>query len=151
VARVFAALGVAFLAAMFIATMLGVVSRYLGVTGFEWSFEIAGMTFVWVTLLGVVVAELRGENVAFEALRDMALPSRWRILDLAASLCLLAIGLTLLLSGIAMVRQSALVPTPVLRWPGGVTSASVAVSGAALTVVASLRLRRQIRRSATAS
>ena len=150
-ARVFAALGVAFFAAMFIATMLGVVSRYFGVTGFEWSFEIAGMTFVWVTFLGVVVAELRGENTAFEALRDMALPPRRRILDLAASLCLLAIGLTLLLSGIAMVRQSALVPTPVLRWPGGMTSASVAVSGAALTVVASLRLRRQIRRSATAS
>ena len=150
-ARAFAALGVAFFAAMFIATILGVVSRYLGVTGFEWSFEIAGMTFVWVTFLGVVVAELRGENVAFEALRDMALPPRRRILDLAASLCLLAIGLALLLSGIAMLRQSALVPTPVLRWPGGVTSASVAVSGAALTLVASLRLRRQLRRSATVS
>ena len=103
-ARVFAALGVAFFAAMFVATMLGVVSRYLGVTGFEWSFEVAGMTFVWVTFLGVVVAELRGENVAFEALRDMALPSRRRILDLAASLSLLAIGLALLLSGIAMLR-----------------------------------------------
>ena len=150
-ARVFAALGVAFFAAMFIATMLGVVSRYLGVTGFEWSFEIAGMTFVWVTFLGVVVAELRGENVAFEALRDMALPSRRRILDLAASLCLLAIGLALLLSGIAMLRQSALVPTPVLRWPGGLASASVAISGAALSVVASLRLRRQLRRPAAAS
>ncbi len=81
----------------------------------------------------------------------MALPPRRRILDLAASLCLLAIGLTLLLSGIAMLRQSVLVPTPVLRWPGGMTSASVAVSGAALTVVASLRLRRQVRRSAAAS
>jgi len=148
-ARVFAALGVAFFAAMFVATMLGVVSRYLGVTGFEWSFEIAGMTFVWVTFLGVVVAELRGENVAFEALRDAALPSRRRILDLAASLCLLAIGLALLLSGIAMLRQSAFVPTPVLRWPGGLTSASVAISGAAISVVASLRLRSQLRRSAT--
>src|SRR5215471_15127840 len=133
-ARVFAALGVAFFAAMFVATMLGVVSRYLGVTGFEWSFEIAGITFVWVTFLGVVVAELRGENVAFEALRDMALPSRRRMLDLAASICL-----ALLLSGIAMLRQSALVPTPVLRWPGGLASASVAISGAALSIVAALR------------
>src|SRR5439155_15318900 len=116
-ARVFAALGVAFFAAMFVATMLGVVSRYLGVTGFEWSFEVAGITFVWVTFLGVVVAELRGDNVAFASLRSMLRPSRRQLLDLFEELCLLAIGLALLASGIAVLRQSGFVPTPVLRWP----------------------------------
>ena len=149
--RAFSALGVAFFAVMFIAIILGVISRYLGVTGFEWSFEIAGLTFVWVTFLGVVVAELRGENVAFEALRDAARPSRRRILELAASLCLLAVGVALLLSGLAMLRQSAVVPTPVLRWPSGLISGSVAVCGAAASVIAARRLRRQIRRSPVAS
>jgi TRAP-type C4-dicarboxylate transport system permease small subunit len=151
VARAFAALGVVFFGVMFVAIILGVIARYLGVTGFEWSFEIAGLTFVWVTFLGVVVAELRGENVAFEALRDAARPSRLRILELAASLCLLAVGLALLLSGLAMLRQSAVVPTPVLRWPSGLISASVAVCGAAASIIAALRFRRQLRRSPAAS
>jgi TRAP-type C4-dicarboxylate transport system permease small subunit len=151
VARVFAALGVVFFGLMFVAIILGVISRYLGVTGFEWSFEIAGLTFVWVTFLGVVVAELRGDNVAFAALRDAARPSRRRLLDLAASLCLLAIGVALLLSGLAMLRQSAFVPTPVLRWPGGLISGSVALCGAALAVTAARRFRRQLTRPATAS
>ena len=57
---IFAALGVVLFGAMFIAIILGIVARYFGVTGFEWSFEIAGLTFVWVTFLGGVVAELRG-------------------------------------------------------------------------------------------
>ena len=145
--RILAALGVVFFGLMFVAIILGVISRYFGATGFEWSFEVAGLTFVWVTFLGVVVAELRGDNVAFAALRDAARPSRRRLLDLAEALCLVAIGVALLASGVAMLRQSALVPTPVLRWPGGLMSGSVAVCGAALCIVAARRFRRRAARS----
>jgi TRAP-type C4-dicarboxylate transport system permease small subunit len=144
---IFAGLGVIFFALMFLATMLGVVARYLGVTGFEWSFEAAGMTFVWVTFLGVLVAELRGDNVAFAALRAMLQPSRRQLLDFFEELCLLAIGLALLASGLAVLRQSGLVPTPVLRWPGGVVCGSLVICGAALAAIASLRLRRRFGRS----
>jgi len=150
-ARVFAGFGVLFFALMFLATMLGVVARYLGVTGFEWSFEVAGITFVWVTFLGVVVAELRGDNVAFASLRSMLRPSRRQLLDLFEELCLLAIGLALLASGLAVLRQSGLVPTPVLRWPGGVVCISLVICGGALAVIACLRLRRRFGRSGSAA
>lgn len=150
-ARVFAGFGVFFFALMFLATMLGVVARYFGVTGFEWSFEVAGITFVWVTFLGVVVAELRGDNVAFASLRGMLRPSRRQFLDLFEELCLLAIGLALLASGLAVLRQSGHVPTPVLRWPGGVVCISLVVCGAALAVIACLRLRRRFARAGRAA
>ncbi|WJI50348.1 TRAP transporter small permease subunit [Mesorhizobium sp. C089B] len=69
--------GVAAFVVMFGSTLLSVIARYFEFGGVEWSFEIAGIAFIWITFIGVINAELRGENVAFEALNHSA-PARLR-------------------------------------------------------------------------
>jgi len=69
----FAGLGVFFFALMFSPPCWAWSPAYLGVTGFEWSFEWPD-DFV-CHVLGVLVAELRGDNLAFAALRAILRPT----------------------------------------------------------------------------
>jgi TRAP-type C4-dicarboxylate transport system permease small subunit len=131
--------GLGAMAVMVVATLLAVVARYLRVTGLEWSYEVAGMAFIWVTFLGAAVAETRHENAAFDVLKRAAPRPARLALDGLARAALALVGGVLLVSGVAMLRQSALVPTPLLRWPDGVVGAAVPVLGAALSVLAARR------------
>ncbi|AHF79244.1 Putative C4-dicarboxylate transport system (plasmid) [Sodalis praecaptivus] len=106
-------------------TLLGIVARYFGWTGLEWTFETAEIAFIWVTFIGAVLAEMRGENVRFTSAVAL-LPAKARHwLQLVTMLVLLAICLWLLTSGIAVWRSSAWVPTPVLRLPNGIITLSL--------------------------
>ncbi|MCB8876777.1 TRAP transporter small permease [Acidisoma silvae] len=133
-------------------TLLAVAARYFGMTGFEWSYEVAGIAFIWVTFLGTVLAETKGENAAFTVLRDALAPWLASALTRAADVAIGLIGLTLLLSSIAMLQRSAFVPTPLLRWPGFVQSGAAPVLGVGLMLIALLRVFRRtaIQRSAKA-
>ena len=63
----------------------GVVSRYVFHRPFIWSDELASILFLWLAMLGAVVALRRGEHMRMSALvsdaaprRRGALPRRWR-------------------------------------------------------------------------
>jgi TRAP-type C4-dicarboxylate transport system permease small subunit len=128
--------GLVAMAVMVVATMLAVVARYLAVTGLEWSYEVAGMAFIWVTFLGAVLAEVRSDNAAFDVLKHAAPVRLQRMMAWLAALVLAVVGLALLISGVAMLQRSAFVPSPLLRWPGLVVGAAVPVLGASLCVLA---------------
>lgn len=66
--RCLAVVGSLMFAITFLAILTGVFSRYFNLHGFEWSFEIATIGFVWVTFIGTVIAEIRHENVRFHGL-----------------------------------------------------------------------------------
>jgi TRAP-type C4-dicarboxylate transport system permease small subunit len=135
-----AALGVSALLVMVAATLVAVVTRYLAIAGFEWSYEVAGIAFVWTTFLGAALAEARRENAAFEVVRA-AMPARMQAgLERFGALVLLSVGGALLASGIAAIARSGLVPTPLLRWPGFIQSAAAPALGACLCVLALRRL-----------
>jgi len=138
--RVMACAGLVALAVMVGTTLLAVIARYFDVLGFEWSYEVAGIAFLWVTFLGTILAEAQGHNAAFGLLRDAA-PARIRIaLHYIADLVLLAVGAMLLASGIAMLRRTAFVPSPLLRLPGFIPGTAVPVLGASLCIMALRRL-----------
>lgn len=138
--RLLTAAGITTLLVMVVATLVAVVTRFLGTTGFEWSYEVTGIAFIWTTFLGAGLAEARRENAAFELLRATA-PLRWlSLLDRLSALVLLSAGATLLASGAAALSRSGLVPTPLLRWPGFVQLAAAPVLGACLCVLAVRRL-----------
>lgn len=102
---------------MTITTLLGVAARYLGLRGVEWTFEVTGILFLWTSFFGVIVAELRRENVAFTFLVDK-LDSRWgRILAFICSLLTLWLAIELTRSGIGFAARSGMAPTPLLRLP----------------------------------
>lgn len=142
-AGILAVVGVLAFAILLGSTALGVVVRYLIAHGFEWSYEVAGFAFIWVSMLGVLLAEARGENVAFDSL-DRRLPPAWRrrtALLRAALLCLL--GLALLGSGLAMLVQSGLTPSPVLRWPKAIVILALPLLGVGLVAFGIDALRRR--------
>jgi TRAP-type C4-dicarboxylate transport system permease small subunit len=134
--NVLKAFGVVAFAVTLLATLAGVLARYLGLEHFEWTFEIAGIAFLWTTFLGVVIAEVRGENVAFTAVAQKAKGVPKRILAVLASTALVVLGAYMLWSGLAVLARSGAVPTPVLRWPSAVSIGALVVFAAAIVIVA---------------
>lgn len=106
-------------------TLLGIVARYFGWTGLEWTFETAEISFIWVTFLGAVLAEIRGENVSFTSVVTLCPAGVRRWLRLFSALVLLVLSGWLLTSGMKILQTSAWVPTPVLRLPNAVITCSL--------------------------
>lgn len=143
--RFFAFAGAVAFVIMFVSTLLSVVARLFGLSHFEWTFEVAAIAFVWVTFLGIVVGEIRGENVSFDPIKDSFRPSIRRAIDCGIAVCVFALGIVFLWSGWAVWQRFAFVPTPVLRLPGGTTIASILVLGLALAGIGAARLIRIMR------
>ena len=139
-AALLAACGVAAFAVTLGSTLAGILARYFSVAGFEWSFELAGIAFLWTTFLGVAYAELRGDNVAFSLVADAAPPRARRLLGGVSALALLVVAAALLASGAAVLQRSGMVPTPLLRWPGAVSSLPLIVFAVVAVVIAIVRL-----------
>lgn len=106
-------------------TLLGIIARYFGWVGLEWTFETAEISFIWVTFLGAVLAEIRGENVRFSSLVTLCSAEVQRWLRLFSALVLLGLSGWLLSSGLKIVQTSGWVPTPVLRLPNAVITCSL--------------------------
>ncbi|KTC59687.1 MULTISPECIES: TRAP transporter small permease [Pseudomonas syringae group] len=143
--RCLAVFGSLMFAVTFLSILAGVLSRYLNLHGFEWSFEIATIGFIWVTFIGAVIAEIRHENVRFQGLVSMLPVSLQKALDAFASLALLGISAWLLSSGVAFISRTGWMPTPVLRWPAGLSSLALISAAAMLALLAVVRLTRLIR------
>ncbi|MFF7710140.1 TRAP transporter small permease subunit [Pseudomonas sp. NPDC007930] len=143
--RVLGGLGAVMFCITFLATLAGVFSRYFNLHGFEWSFEIATLSFIWVTFIGAVIAELRHENVRFQGVVQLLPPKLQLALDAFASAGLLVIAGWLLYSGSAFLARSAWLPTPVLRWPAGLSTLALVSAAAMLAIIAIVRLVRRLR------
>lgn len=130
------------LAILFVTILLGAVSRYLALGRFEWSFEVAGMSFVWLTFLGTVLAELNGDNAAFNPLDHRLAPKSRRTLVRVRAAGLLIVALFFGASAVAMVAQGGMTPSPILRWPQAVQTISMAVAAAFIAAIALNRLWR---------
>lgn len=144
-ATLLAAAGVLAFAVTLASALAGVLARYFSLPGFEWSFELAGIAFLWTTFLGVAYAELRGDNVAFSLIADAAPPRARTALSVISALALAVVAGALLASGLAVLQRSGLVPTPLLRWPGAVSSLPLVVFAAAAVLIALGRLLTLLR------
>lgn len=143
--RVLSVFGAIMFTVTFLSILAGVLSRYFNLHGFEWSFEIATIGFIWVTFIGAVIAEIRHENVRFQGLANLLPPSVQRMLEAFASVALLGISGWLLYSGSAFMARTGWGPTPVLRLPTGLSSAALVSAAAMLALLAVIRLVRLLR------
>lgn len=143
--RAFALAGAVAFAILFVSTLLSVVARLFALPHFEWTFEVAAIAFIWVTFLGIVVGEIRGENVSFDPVKDWFRPSIRRAIDGGIAVCVLVLGAVLLWSGWAVWQRFGFVPTPVLRLPQGIKIASVLVLGLQLAGLGAARIVRVAR------
>jgi TRAP-type transport system small permease protein len=138
-------LGVLVFAVLIGATLLGAVARYFSVPDVEWSFELAGIAFVWVIFIGTIVAELEHQNVGFELLATYARGPWQTVLSALASFVLLGVSGALAWSAVLLVNRTMSIPTPVLRVSSAVSPVALAICSCALVVVAVGRLARLAR------
>lgn len=130
-----------------LATLGGLMGRYFGLRGFEWTFELAAIGFLWTSFFGVLVAEIRRENVALTLLADRLTGPAGAALALACSLVVLPLAVVLLDSGIAFMERSGMSPTPLMRLPRVIQILPFICFAAGLLLILSVRFVDTLRRA----
>ena len=109
--------------------LLGVstAARYLFSAPFPWSDELASLLFIWLAVLGAVVALRRGEHMRLTAfIRDMR-PDRRAWLDAVAMTLVCAVLLTLMLPSYEHFDDLRIGLSPVLQISEGYRGAAILV------------------------
>jgi tripartite ATP-independent transporter DctM subunit len=102
-------------------------ARYLFSSPFAWSDELAAMLFLWLAMLGAVIALRRGEHMRLTAfIRDMP-PNRRAWLDALALMLVSAVLLALVMPSVEHFEDHVVGLTPVLQISEGWRSAAMAV------------------------
>src|SRR3954470_22939561 len=120
----------------------GVVSRYVFHNPFTWSDELASILFLWLAMLGAVVAFRRSEHMRMSTLVARASP-RWRaFFDAFAIAVAIAFLLLILHPTIEYAADEAAIVTPALEIPNIWRAAALPVGCALMLLFALLRLAR---------
>src|SRR3954451_18785826 len=134
---------VALLTAIEVAILFaGVVSRYVFRSPFVWSDELASILFLWLAMLGAVVAFRRSEHMRMSTLVARA-PPRWRaFFDAFAVAVAVAFLLLILHPTIEYAADEAAIVTPAMEIPNIWRAAALPVGCALMLMFALLRLAR---------
>lgn len=123
----------------------GVVSRYVFHRPFTWSDELASILFLWLAMLGAVVAYRRVEHMRMSALVNSAGPRRRALADalaLAAGLAFLAL---IMHPAVEYAIDEALIVTPALEVPNVWRAAALPVGIGLMIMLGLLRIGRSVR------
>jgi len=118
----------------------GVFSRYVLQRPLTWSDELASTMFLWLAMLGAVIALRRSSHMRMTALVDLASPQTRAFLDLVA---VVAAGAFMLLIGeqaYEFAVEEAIVTTPSLQISNAWRAAALPVGVAMMSLVALLKL-----------
>jgi tripartite ATP-independent transporter DctM subunit len=122
--------------------LVGVIWRFAFNHPLVWTDELAGIVFLWLAVLGTVVAVQRRGHMRMTALVSR-LPPRWHAyaetLALAAPCVLMAL---LLQPAIDHAQDQAFVTSPALGWPDSIRAAAMPVGIFLILLVFFLRLLR---------
>ncbi|MFI4994895.1 MAG: TRAP transporter large permease subunit [Hyphomicrobiales bacterium] len=123
----------------------GVVSRYVFRNPLTWSDELASILFLWLAMLGAVVAYRRVEHMRMGALIDRSSPRRRSVFE-ALALCVgLAFLGFILQPAIEYAVDEAAVVTPALEIPTVWRAAALPVGIALMLVLGLTRIARELR------
>ncbi|MBB5048068.1 tripartite ATP-independent transporter DctM subunit [Rhodopseudomonas rhenobacensis] len=123
----------------------GVVARYVLVRPLLWSDELAVILFLWIGMLGAVIAARDGQHMRFTLLvNSVGLRARSRLNAFSE---LLSIGLLvgLFLPSIAHVREHWDILTPTLRISEGVRLTALPVGLALIAITLTMRFVKNVR------
>src|SRR3954453_23628020 len=120
----------------------GVVSRYVFHNPFTWSDELASILFLWLAMLGAVVAFRRSEHMRMSTLVARAAP-RWRVFFEAFAVALAVAFLALVLHpALEYAADEAAIVTPAMEIPNIWRAAAIPAGCVLMLVFAVLRLAR---------
>ena len=120
----------------------GVTSRYALHTPLVWSDELASMLFLWLAMLGAVVALRRGEHMRMTALVGMASPGVRAFLDVIAIAAPLAFLLMVIGPAVDFAQDESFITTPALDIANSWRAAALPIGAGLMLLVACLRLVR---------
>ena len=120
--------------------LMGVIWRYALHQPLIWSDELAGILFLWLAMLGSVIAFHRGEHMRMTAVVGMLSPARRAFIDLIAITAPLAFLLLVLVPSYEFASEEVWVTTPALEIANSWRASALPVCIALMIVVGFLRL-----------
>ena len=123
-----------------IVLLLGIVSRYILHAPIVWSDELAGILFLWLAMLGSVVAFQRAEHMRMTAIIGMIHPEARLFLDVFATAASLAFLLLVIRPAYEFAADEVFVTSPALGIVNTWRAAALPVGIGLMLIVATLRL-----------
>ncbi len=120
----------------------GVVSRYLFHAPLVWSDELASILFLWLSMLGAVVALRRGEHMRMTALVQKVHPQTRAILDAFAIAASVAFLVLIIWPSIDYAHEESFIVTPALEVSNAWRAAAIPAGIGIMLAMALLRLLR---------
>ena len=121
----------------------GVVARYVFHKPLVWSDELASIFFLWLSMLGAVVALRRGEHMRMTALVNKLQPGARALLDTIAIAASLAFLVMVIWPAYQYAEEEAFIVTPALEVSNAWRAAAIPIGMALMGLAAVLRLLRQ--------
>ncbi len=122
----------------------GLVMRYFFQQPIVWSDELASVLFIWLAMLGSVVAFQRGDHMRMTALVSAVSPEWRAVLETFAIAAPLVFLLTMIGPGINYAQDEMLVSLPALDVPSTWRAAALPVGMALMALLALLKLARTV-------
>ncbi|WP_206997036.1 TRAP transporter large permease [Trinickia mobilis] len=123
--------------------LAGVTSRYVLRSPLVWSDELAEILFLWLAMLGAVVALRRGEHMRMTAVVGMCAPGVRAFLDMVAIAAPLAFLALVMWPAIQFAQDAAIVTTPALSLSDSWRAAALPVGSGLMLLVVAVRLVRE--------
>ena len=120
----------------------GVIARYVFHSPIIWSDELASILFLWLSMLGAVVALRRGEHMRMTAFVAKASPSTRALLDVFALAASLAFLLMVAHPSYEYASEEAIVTTPALEISNAWRASALPIGVALMILMSGLRLAR---------
>lgn len=120
----------------------GVVSRYVFESPLVWSDELASILFLWLAMLGAVVALRRSEHMRMTAFVDNASPQVRAFLEVIAIAVPLAFLALMIYPGLHYASEESFITTPAMEISGSWGASAFPVGMILMLVVALIRLAR---------
>jgi tripartite ATP-independent transporter DctM subunit len=120
----------------------GVVSRYVFHRPYTWTDELASILFLWLAMLGAVVAYRRAEHMRMSALVDGAGPRVKAVLNALALVSGLAFLSLVMGPALEYAHDEIMIVTPALEIPNVFRAAALPVGFALMIILGALRIGR---------
>ncbi len=118
----------------------GVVSRYVFHAPLTWSDELASILFLWLAMLGAVIALRRGEHMRLTALAALLPASPRALLETVAALVVVIFVALVLLPAHRYVVEEWAILTPAMALHNSLRAAAIEVGSALMMAIALARL-----------
>jgi tripartite ATP-independent transporter DctM subunit len=120
--------------------LAGVISRYVFNSPLTWSDELASILFLWLAMLGAVVALRRGEHMRLTTLVQRLTPAKRVWVSLGAELMVAAFLLQIIMPAVEYFQDQLLITTPALEIQDGYRAGAIAAGGLLMMAITLFRL-----------